>query len=140
MSSLVTFLENTEGYRRDLRRVEYGDERDPEMRAFLERIAPIAHADEIRKPLFIIQGKNDPRVPASEALQMAETLRGNARPRLVPDGRRRGPRIRQEEERRVPVLRHRPVHAGSILLGADGAKQVRAVVRCAIAESAREQN
>jgi len=80
MSSLVTFLENTEGYRRDLRRVEYGDERDPEMRAFLERIAPITHADEIRKPLFIIQGKNDPRVPASEALQMAETLRGNAVP------------------------------------------------------------
>lgn len=80
MSSLVTFLENTEGYRRDLRRVEYGDERDPEMRAFLERIAPITHADKIRKPLFIIQGKNDPRVPASEALQMAETLRGNAVP------------------------------------------------------------
>ena len=80
MSSLVTFLENTEGYRRDLRRVEYGDERDPEMRAFLERIAPIAHVEDIRKPLFIIQGKNDPRVPASEALQMAETLRGNAVP------------------------------------------------------------
>ena len=80
MSSLVTFLENTEGYRRDLRRVEYGDERDPEMRAFLECIAPIAHVENIRKPLFIIQGKNDPRVPASEALQMAETLRGNAIP------------------------------------------------------------
>jgi len=80
MSSLVTFLENTEGYRRDLRRVEYGDERDPAMRAFLERIAPINHVEEIRKPLFIIQGKNDPRVPASEALRMAETLRGNAIP------------------------------------------------------------
>lgn len=80
MSSLVTFLENTEGYRRDLRRVEYGDEREPAMRAFLERIAPINHVGEIRKPLFIVQGKNDPRVPASEALQMAETLRGNAVP------------------------------------------------------------
>ncbi len=80
MSSLVTFLENTEGYRRDLRRVEYGDERDPEMRAFLERIAPIHHADEIRKPLFVIQGKNDPRVPASEALQMVSILRGNSVP------------------------------------------------------------
>ena len=76
MSSLVTFLENTEGYRRDLRRVEYGDERDPEMRAFLERIAPLAHADKICKPLFVIQGKNDPRVPASEAVQMVETVRG----------------------------------------------------------------
>lgn len=80
MSNLVTFLENTEGYRRDLRRVEYGDERDPEMRAFLERIAPLSHAGEIRKPLFVIQGKNDPRVPASEALQMVATLRGNAVP------------------------------------------------------------
>ena len=80
MSSLVTFLENTESYRRDLRRVEYGDERDPEMRAFLERIAPLTHADKIRKPLFVIQGKNDPRVPAGEAIQMVETLRGNSVP------------------------------------------------------------
>lgn len=80
MSSLVTFLENTENYRRDLRRVEYGDERDPAMRAFLERIAPLNHAGEIRKPLFVIQGKNDPRVPASEALQIVATLRGNAVP------------------------------------------------------------
>jgi len=80
MSSLVTFLENTEGYRRDLRRVEYGDERDPEMRAFLEEIAPINNADKIHHPLFIIQGKNDPRVPASEATQMADTLRANAVP------------------------------------------------------------
>lgn len=80
MSSLVTFLENTESYRRDLRRVEYGDERDPEMRAFLERIAPLNHAEEIRKPLFVIQGKNDPRVPAGEALQMVATLRGNGIP------------------------------------------------------------
>jgi dipeptidyl aminopeptidase/acylaminoacyl peptidase len=80
MSNLVTFLENTEGYRRDLRRVEYGDERDPEMRAFLNRIAPLTNAEKIRKPLFIIQGKNDPRVPASEALQMTETVRKNGIP------------------------------------------------------------
>ncbi len=80
MSSLVTFLENTEGYRRDLRRVEYGDERDPEMRAFLERIAPLNNAEKIQKPLFVIQGKNDPRVPASEALQMTETVRKNGIP------------------------------------------------------------
>jgi len=77
MSNLVTFLENTEGYRRDLRRVEYGDERDPAMRAFLTRIAPINNAAKIRKPLFIIQGQNDPRVPASEALQMRDTVRQN---------------------------------------------------------------
>jgi dipeptidyl aminopeptidase/acylaminoacyl peptidase len=75
MSNLVTFLENTESYRRDLRRVEYGDERDPKMREFLTRIAPMTKAANIRKPLFVIQGRNDPRVPASEALQMVQTVR-----------------------------------------------------------------
>ncbi len=80
MSSLVTFLENTEGYRRDLRRVEYGDERDPAMREFLTRIAPINNAGKIKKPLFIIQGQNDPRVPASEALQMRDIVRDNGIP------------------------------------------------------------
>ena len=77
MSNLVTFLEHTEAYRRDLRRVEYGDERDPKMRAFLEKTAPLNNADRITKPMFIIQGKNDPRVPASEAMQMMETLKKN---------------------------------------------------------------
>ena len=63
ISNLVTFLENTESYRRDLRRAEYGDERDPKMREFFERIAAVNNADKITKPLFIVQGKNDPRVP-----------------------------------------------------------------------------
>ncbi len=80
MSNLVTFLENTEAYRQDLRRVEYGDERDPAMRAFLERIAPLNQAQNITKPLFIVQGKNDPRVPYTEALQMAATVRANNAP------------------------------------------------------------
>jgi len=74
ISNLVTFLERTESYRRDLRRVEYGDERDPKMRAFLEKIAPLNHASEIKKPLFVVQGKNDPRVPLSESEQIVETL------------------------------------------------------------------
>jgi dipeptidyl aminopeptidase/acylaminoacyl peptidase len=77
ISNLVTFLENTEAYRRDLRRVEYGDERDPEMRAFLERIAPVNNADKLTKPLFVVQGRNDPRVPLSEAEQMVATARKN---------------------------------------------------------------
>ena len=77
ISNFVTFLENTKGYRRDLRRAEYGDERDPEMRAYLEEIAPLNQADKIRVPLFIIQGANDPRVPASEAEQMLEAAREN---------------------------------------------------------------
>ncbi len=75
ISSFVTFLENTAGYRRDLRRPEYGDERDPEMRAFLERISPLNNAEEITAPLFIIQGANDPRVPASEADQILAAMR-----------------------------------------------------------------
>ena len=75
MSSLVTFLEHTEPYRRDLRRVEYGDERDPKMREFLERIAPINHVKDLKKPIFIIAGANDPRVPKSEADQMVAALK-----------------------------------------------------------------
>ncbi len=80
ISNLVTFLENTESYRRDLRRVEYGDERDPEMREFLNKIAPLNNAHKITKPMFIVQGKNDPRVPASEAEQMVEVLKKNKIP------------------------------------------------------------
>ncbi len=75
ISNFVTFLEHTEAYRRDLRRVEYGDERDPAMRAFMEKIAPLNNAAQIKKPILIAQGKNDPRVPASEAEQMVATLR-----------------------------------------------------------------
>jgi dipeptidyl aminopeptidase/acylaminoacyl peptidase len=80
MSNLVTFLERTEGYRRDLRRVEYGDERDPKMREFLERIAPLNNARKITTPLFIVQGGNDPRVPRTEAEQMVATVRQNGTP------------------------------------------------------------
>jgi len=80
ISNLVTFLQNTESYRRDLRRVEYGDEREPGMRAFLERIAPVNNADKLKKPLFVVQGKNDPRVPLSEAEQMVATARKNGTP------------------------------------------------------------
>jgi dipeptidyl aminopeptidase/acylaminoacyl peptidase len=74
ISNLVTFLEHTSGYRRDLRRVEYGDERDPEMRKFLNRIAPLNNVDKIRKPMFVVQGANDPRVPQSEAEQIVKAL------------------------------------------------------------------
>ncbi len=79
-SNLVTFLEHTSGYRQDLRRVEYGDERDPKMREFLERIAPANNAKNITKPLFVIAGANDPRVPASESAQMVQVVRQNGTP------------------------------------------------------------
>jgi len=77
ISNFNTFLKNTEGYRRDLRRVEYGDERDPKMAAFLEKISPLNHVSEIKKPLFIVQGGNDPRVPATEAIQMRDRIKEN---------------------------------------------------------------
>ena len=80
ISHFVTFLNNTESYRRDLRRVEYGDEREPSMRAFLERISPLSNADRIRKPLFVVQGKNDPRVPFTEAEQIVAKARANGTP------------------------------------------------------------
>lgn len=92
--------ENTSGYRRDLRRKKYGDERDPEMRAFLHSISPTTHADRIQCPLLIAQGAaafagphvtaasrtavcastagaNDPRVPASESAQMRDAVKAN---------------------------------------------------------------
>jgi dipeptidyl aminopeptidase/acylaminoacyl peptidase len=77
ISNFVTFLENTEAYRRDLRRAEYGDERDPEMRTYLESISPTNHVTEFKSPLFVIQGANDPRVPASESEQMVKSIREN---------------------------------------------------------------
>ncbi len=77
ISNFVTFLESTQEYRRDLRRVEYGDERDPKMREFLIKISPTTNAHKITKPLFVIQGLNDPRVPATESKQIVETVRKN---------------------------------------------------------------
>ena len=76
ISNFVTFLENTEDYRRDLRRVEYGDERDPEMREFLIQISPLTNADKVKKPMLVVHGANDPRVPLSEAEQLVEILAG----------------------------------------------------------------
>jgi dipeptidyl aminopeptidase/acylaminoacyl peptidase len=75
ISNFVSFLENTESYRRDLRRAEYGDERDPAMRAFLTGISPLSHAAKITKPLFVVQGRNDPRVPYTEAEQIVREAR-----------------------------------------------------------------
>lgn len=75
ISNFVTFLENTQAYRQDVRRVEYGDERDPQMRAFLEKISPLNQIERIRAPLMISQGANDPRVPASESDQIYRALK-----------------------------------------------------------------
>jgi dipeptidyl aminopeptidase/acylaminoacyl peptidase len=80
ISNFVTFLERTEGYRRDLRRVEYGDERDGKMRSFLQKISPLTNAGKIKKPLFVIHGQNDPRVPLNEAEQIVKVVKSNGVP------------------------------------------------------------
>jgi dipeptidyl aminopeptidase/acylaminoacyl peptidase len=77
ISNFVSFLENTNAYRRDLRRVEYGDERDPAQRAKLMEISPLTRVNEIEKPMFVITGANDPRVPKSEADQIVAAMRAN---------------------------------------------------------------
>jgi dipeptidyl aminopeptidase/acylaminoacyl peptidase len=77
VSNFVTFLENTADYRRDLRRAEYGDERIPEVRAFLESISPANHAERIAAPLMVLQGANDPRVPVGESRQMVKAVRAS---------------------------------------------------------------
>lgn len=77
ISNFVTFLKNTSSYRADLRRAEYGDERDPVMAAFMQKISPLTNINNITKPMFIFQGENDPRVPLSESEQMLEQLKKN---------------------------------------------------------------
>ena len=84
ISNFVTFLTNTSGYRRDQRREEYGDERDPKMRRFLQDISPMTNAKSIRKPLLIVQGLNDPRVPATESEQMLQQAAAQRRRGVVP--------------------------------------------------------
>lgn len=80
ITNLVSLLEHTEAYRRDLRRVEYGDERDPKMREYMEKIAPLNNSEKIRKPLFAVVGKNDPRVPWTESRQILDKLKSSGVP------------------------------------------------------------
>lgn len=77
ISNFLTFLKNTQDYRRDLRRAEYGDERDEKMREFLDRVSPTTQVKKITKPLLVVQGQNDPRVPVTEAEQMVKAVREN---------------------------------------------------------------
>ena len=90
ISNFVTFLKNTQGYRRDLRRAEYGDERDPAMRSFLERASPLASAHMIHTPILVVQGQNDPRVPVTEAEQMVAAVKKNGVPLWYVVGKNEG--------------------------------------------------
>ncbi|MCS6797177.1 MAG: prolyl oligopeptidase family serine peptidase [Myxococcota bacterium] len=99
IANFVTFLEATAEYRRDLRRVEYGDERDPEMRAFLTAISPVTRASEIRRPLFVAHGTNDPRVPLAEAEQIAAAVRANGHEVWTMVARNEGHGFRRKDNR-----------------------------------------
>ena len=80
IANFISFLEKTAGYRQDLRRAEYGDERDPKMREVFEKISPVNHAEKIKSALLVIHGREDPRVPVGEAQQIASKVRDAGRP------------------------------------------------------------
>lgn len=101
ISNFVTFLENTKSYRRDLRRKEYGDERDAKMRAHLEAISPNNHVEKINVPMFVVQGHNDPRVPYTEAEQIVKALRDNGKPVWYMDALNEGHGYRKKENRDI---------------------------------------
>ena len=79
IANFITFLEKTAGYRVDLRRAEYGDERDPQMKETFEKISPLNNSEKIKAALLVIHGRNDPRVPFYEAEQIATKVRSNGR-------------------------------------------------------------
>lgn len=101
ISNFVTFLENTKDYRRDLRRVEYGDERDPAMRAHLEAISPSNNVSKINVPMFVVQGQNDPRVPVTEAEQIVDALRKNGKQVWYMNALNEGHGYRKKENRDI---------------------------------------
>ena len=101
ISNFVTFLENTQSYRRDLRRAEYGDERDPAMRKHLEAISPLNHVEKIAVPMFVVQGQNDPRVPVTEAEQIVKALREAGQPVWYMNAMNEGHGYRKKENRDV---------------------------------------
>jgi dipeptidyl aminopeptidase/acylaminoacyl peptidase len=101
ISNFVTFLENTQDYRRDLRRIEYGDERIPAMRAHLEKISPLNNVEKISIPMLVVQGQNDPRVPVTESQQIVKALRGQGQPVWYMNALNEGHGYRKKDNRDV---------------------------------------
>ncbi len=101
ISNFVTFLENTQDYRRDLRRVEYGDERDAAMRAHLEKISPLNNVGRITVPMLIVQGENDPRVPVTESMQIVNALRSRGQTVWYMNALNEGHGYRKKENRDI---------------------------------------
>jgi len=111
ISNLVSFLQTTQAYRRDLRRAEYGDERDPGVRAVQERISPLNSVEKIEAALLVIQGKNDPRVPQSEAEQIVQALRARGKDAPYLLGVNEGHGFQKKENRDLRYRRRRGVPA-----------------------------
>lgn len=80
ISNFLTYMKKTRSSRVDLRRVEYGDERDSSMNDFLQKISPLTNAGKIKSPMLIIQGANDSRVLAFESDQIVNELKKNKIP------------------------------------------------------------
>jgi dipeptidyl aminopeptidase/acylaminoacyl peptidase len=99
ISNWVTFLKTTQSYRQDLRRAEYGDERDPRMRDFLESISPLNHAGSIQVPMLVVQGTNDPRVPVTESQQMVKKVRESGHPVWYIEAKDEGHGFRKKQNR-----------------------------------------
>ena len=99
IASFSTFLKNTSDYRRDLRRAEYGDERDPVMKAVFARINPTSSAHKITSALYVAHGKNDPRVPFSEAESIVEKVRANGKKVWTVYAENEGHGFRKKENR-----------------------------------------
>ena len=101
ISNFVTFLENTQDYRRDLRRADYRDEREPAMRKYLQAISPLTNVDQIKIPMLVVQGQNDPRVPVTEAIQVVDALRAQGQPVWYMNALNEGHGYRKKENRDV---------------------------------------
>jgi len=101
ISNFVTFLQNTQDYRRDARRQEYGDERDPAMYEHLQKISPLNHVDKIKIPMLVVQGENDPRVPVTEATQLVNAMRANGQAVWYMNALNEGHGYRKKENRDV---------------------------------------
>jgi len=101
ISNFISFLENTQDYRRNARRAEYGDERDPAMRAHFEKIAPLNNVERIKIPMLIVQGENDPRVPVSESAQIVAALRAQGQSVWYMNALNEGHGYRKKENRDI---------------------------------------
>jgi dipeptidyl aminopeptidase/acylaminoacyl peptidase len=101
ISHFPSFLKHTSGYRRDLRRAEYGDERDPRMAAFLDSISPLTRADRIRTPLLLVHGRNDPRVPYGESERIFAAVRKRGIPAWFLTFEDEGHGVREQDDQKV---------------------------------------